>query len=233
MSSKYNLFLFDLDDTLLDFKASEKLSLFRALEHLKLETGIFEQLYKDYQQINAQLWRQFEKGLISKDDLKVQRFYQTFTELGIDHNPVQASNDFLEALPETVVLMPYATEILEWVSRFGEIGILTNGISDVQNKRIKKSNLSDYISFISVSEECGHAKPDRRFFEHSVQKATSFSKEKSLMIGDRFEADIVGAHIFEMDSCWFNPEQNKPAPEFANIAANFEIQHLEQLKKLI
>lgn len=36
---KYQLFLFDLDDTLLDFRASEKLSFFRTLEQL----GIREQ----------------------------------------------------------------------------------------------------------------------------------------------------------------------------------------------
>jgi 2-haloacid dehalogenase len=74
---KHTLFLFDLDDTLLDFKASEQLSFVRTLEALGLREGIAA-LFPQYQAINVDLWRRFERGEVSKDFLKVERFRQTF-----------------------------------------------------------------------------------------------------------------------------------------------------------
>ena len=74
---KYKLFLFDLDDTLLDFRASEQLSFTRTMRELGLhEPG--QALFPDYQAINLDLWKRFEQGTVTKDFLKVERFRQVF-----------------------------------------------------------------------------------------------------------------------------------------------------------
>ncbi len=225
---KYDLFLFDLDDTLLDFRASEKLSFERSLSFLSVP--VTDGLFASYQVENRELWRLFEEGKTTKDKLKVERFRRTFALNGIDADPELASLRYLEALPNTVVLIDYAVELLEWLKGHGEIGIITNGIHHTQTERIKNSPLSEYISFMCVSEECGFAKPDVRFFEHSAKMAKKFMKHSTLVIGDRWEADILGAHLFGVDSVWFNP-QKKDRP--AGPAPTFEIQHLSELKKLL
>ncbi len=225
---KYDLFLFDLDDTLLDFRASEKLSFERSLASLSLP--VTEGLFASYQVENRELWRLFEEGKTTKDDLKVERFRRTFALNGIDADPELASHRYLEALPKTVVLVDHAVELLEWLRDFGEIGIITNGIHHTQTERIKNSPLSSLISFMCVSEECGFAKPDVRFFEHSSKMAKNFRKDSSLVIGDRWEADIMGAHRFGVDSVWFNP-QKKDRPE--GPLPTFEIEHLSEIKKLL
>ena len=224
---KYDLFLFDLDDTLLDFRASEKLSFERSLGSLSVSNH--EELFRSYQTENRKLWQLFEEGKTTKDELKVERFRKTFELHGIDIDPKIASYRYLEALPETVVLIDHAVELLEWLSGHGEIGIVTNGIHHTQTQRIKNSPLKSFISFVSVSEECGYAKPDIRFFEYSSTLAKKFQKERSIVIGDRWEADILGAHQFGVDSCWFNPDEKKrpgdPAP-------SFEIRHLSEMRKI-
>ena len=225
---KYSLFLFDLDDTLLDFRASEKLSFERALSALSLTAS--DSLFATYQVENRELWRLFEEGKTTKDELKVERFRKTFALHSIDADPHMASHRYLEALPETVVLIDHAVEILEWLSDKGEIGIITNGIHHTQTQRIQNSPLGKYISFVAVSEECGFAKPDVRFFEYSAKMAKNFDKKKSLVIGDRFEADILGAHQFGVDSVWFNP-QKKDRPEAP--VPSYEIVHLSEMKKFI
>ncbi len=225
---KYDLFLFDLDDTLFDFRASEKLSFERSLASLSLP--VTDGLFASYQVENRELWRHFEEGKTTKDELKVERFRRTFALNGIDADPVIASHRYLEALPNTVVLIDHAVELLEWLKDFGEIGIITNGIHHTQTERIKNSPISSYISFMCVSEECGFAKPDVRFFEHSSKMAKNFMKQSSLVIGDRWEADILGAHLFGVDSVWFNP-QKKDRPE--DPAPTFEIQHLSELKEIL
>lgn len=226
---KYDLFLFDLDDTLLDFKKSEQLSFFLALQNLGLKNGL-DALFVQYQAENRALWKLYEQNLTTKDYLKVERFRKIFKANGIEIDPELASNRYLETLPDTVVLMDHAVEICQWLTQFGELGIITNGIQHVQHQRIKNSKIAPYISFVSVSDECGHAKPDVRFFEFTVGRAKKFSKASTVIVGDRIEADVEGALNFGIDSCWFNPEkQQRPA----HLHPTYEIQHLSELKTIL
>jgi 2-haloacid dehalogenase len=226
----YDLFLFDLDDTLLDFKASERLSFFSTLKNLGVEAG-HDELFEHYQVTNRALWKLFEESKTTKEHLKVERFRKLFEANQMDIDPELASKRYLDMLPETVVLIDYAVEICEWLSTRGEIGIITNGIHATQTERIKNSKLAPYISFTVVSEECGFAKPDVRFFEHSSKIAKKFAKASSLVIGDRVETDIQGAHNFGVDSCWFNPEA-LVRPE-THLPPKFEIKHLSELHKIL
>lgn len=224
---KYDLFLFDLDDTLLNFKESEKLSFHLALQSLGVRSDI-DHLYSIYQKENALLWKLFEQGHTTKDHLKVERFRKTFGASKIDIDPELASSRYLETLPETVVLIDYAVEICEWLTRHGEIGIITNGINTVQSQRIKNSSIAPFISFVSVSELCGFAKPDVRFFEYSAKMARKFSKASTVIVGDRLEADIQGAHNFGIDGCWFNPHG---IDNSLGLKPTYEIRHLSEIHK--
>jgi len=225
----YDLFLFDLDDTLLDFQASERRSFMLAMEALGVTAGL-DALYAQYQLENRALWTAFEQGKVTKEHLKVQRFRTIFSENGIDIDPQLASDRYLETLPQTVVLMDYATELCAWVSARGELGIITNGIHQVQTERIKNSAIAPYISFISVSDMCGFAKPDVRFFEYSAKMAKKFNKASALVVGDRLEADIEGAQKFGVDSCWFNPTK---APRTGEFAPRYEVHHLSEVKQIL
>jgi 2-haloacid dehalogenase len=201
----YQLFLFDLDDTLLDFRASEKRSFLHTMHELGLRDGI-DGLFSQYQAINVDLWKRFETGDVSKDFLKVERFRKTFALNGIDIDPELASRLYLDSLPDTVVLIDGAKQVCETLSRIGEVGIITNGVESIQNRRIAASGLGDYISFVATSEACGHAKPDVRFFEYAANMARAFSKESTIIVGDRLDADILGANRYGIASCWFNPD---------------------------
>lgn len=226
---KYELFIFDLDDTLLDFQESERLSFFLSLQSLGLKEGLNE-MFKTYQVENRALWKLFEQNLTTKDHLKVERFRKTFETHKLDFDPEKASNRYLETLPETVVLIDHAVELCDWISQRGELGIITNGIHHVQTQRIKNSKLAPYISFVSVSDECGFAKPDVRFFEFTSKRAKKFLKESTIIVGDRVEADIQGAHNFGIDACWFNPHRLEGLP---HLSPKFHIKHLSELRSLI
>lgn len=225
----YDLFLFDLDDTLLDFSESERLSFFLTMKALGINDRV-DDLFNSYQIENKALWKLFEENRTTKDFLKVERFRKTFQLHGVSADAEKASTTYLETLPETVVLIDHAEDICLHLANIGEIGIITNGIRSVQTKRIKNSKIAPYISFISVSEDCGHAKPDVRFFEHSSKMAKKFSHASTIIIGDRLEADIQGALNFGIDSCWFNP---KKLPRLEHLAPNYEVQHLSAIKEIV
>jgi 2-haloacid dehalogenase len=203
---KHTLFLFDLDDTLLDFKASERLSFVRTMQALGLHEGI-DGLFPQYQAINVALWKEFEAGSVSKDFLKVERFRRTFAQNALDLDPDAASHLYLESLSDTVVLIDGAKQVCEALCAIGEVGIITNGVEHIQQRRIASSGLRDHISFVSTSEACGYAKPDSRFFDYAAKMARSFARHETVIVGDRLDADILGANRFGIDSCWFNPGQ--------------------------
>jgi 2-haloacid dehalogenase len=226
---KHTLFLFDLDDTLLDFRASEKLAFSRTLQDLGLPT-ITEGLFQQYQAYNVALWRAFEQGAVAKDFLKVERFRQTFAANGLDLDPEAASLGYLEALSENVVLIDGAVRLCEALAAEGEIGIITNGMASIQERRIAASGLGGYISFIATSEACGHAKPDSRFFEYTTAMARRFDRRETVIVGDRLDADILGANRYGIDSCWFNP--GRAANDSAALPT-YEAAHLDQVLPIL
>ncbi|MBB3195508.1 YjjG family noncanonical pyrimidine nucleotidase [Roseateles terrae] len=201
---KYRLFLLDLDDTLLDFQASEREAFARLLKSLGHD-GPLEAMYRDYQAINQSLWRQFEQGAVAKEVLKVERFRATFARHAPGLDAAVASEHYLDTLADTVVLIDGALALCEQLAAHGELGVITNGVERIQTRRIDASGLSRFIRFVATSEACGHAKPDPRFFEDAVARARRFHRPETVIIGDRLDADILGAQRFGIDSCWFNP----------------------------
>ena len=222
---KHRLFLFDLDDTLLDFRASEHLSFQHTMQALGLSTlpdGFFSQ----YQANNVALWRAFELGEVTKDFLKVERFRMTFLAHKLDLDPEQASDTYMASLANTVVLLDGARQVCAALAAVGEVGIITNGVEHIQNQRIASSGLQDYISFVATSEGSGHAKPDVRFFEYAAKMAKPFSKDQAIIIGDRLDADILGANRYGIDSCWFNRDR---LPNTSQAVPTFEVGALDQI----
>ncbi|QBE62271.1 YjjG family noncanonical pyrimidine nucleotidase [Pseudoduganella lutea] len=222
---KHTLFLFDLDDTLLDFKASEHLSFARTLGALGF-TGPLDGLFAQYQVFNTALWGRFEAGTVSKDFLKVERFRQTFGAGGLDLDPEAASRLFVESLADTVVLVDGAVQLCEALAGVGEVGIVTNGAEQIQQLRIASSGLAHHISFVCTSEACGFAKPDVRFFEHAGKLARAFARHEAIIVGDRLDADILGANRYGIDSCWFNPNRLANATQ---AVPTFEVATLHEV----
>lgn len=225
----YPVILFDADDTLFDFTASQLHSFRKTLEHFKIEDR-FTEIFQTYSEISIELWKRIEKGEISKEFLKVHRFHQTFEIHKIDHDPQAASDMYLNFLPENVHLIPGSIEVCKTLSQRSRLGIVTNGIAPVQKRRLANSDLRNWIEFMVISDECGFAKPDKRIFEYALEKAGHSDFSTVVMVGDRLEADILGANRMGIKSCWFNPHKLENTTD---IVPNFEVHSLEQLLDII
>ena len=81
--------------------------------------------------------------------------------------------------------------------------IITNGFKEVQKLKLEKSNLSKYFKTITISEDVGVKKPDKFIFNHAIKKANA-TIQNSVMIGDNYNADIIGAYDIGMKSIYFN-----------------------------
>lgn len=225
----FDLLLFDADDTLFDFRRSERISFEKTLADQDHE-GDVEGLYTSYKEFSLALWKKFEKGQIKKDQIKTKRFAQTFEAHKLEMNVDRAAEAYLNFLPENVFLVEGTLALLEKLHQKIPMGIITNGIAEVQKRRFAKSGIEEFFDFMVVSEECGHPKPHPRMFEISLDKAGAPPKERVLVIGDRLETDIKGALNFGMKSCWFNPQGNANATRFS---PHFEIKSLDQIQSLL
>jgi len=82
------------------------------------------------------------------------------------------------------------------------LGIISNGADDQNTYAlIDKANLRPYFEYIISSAAFGKRKPHPGIFQDAL-KHFQVPPEQAVMIGDTFEADIVGARQVGMNSIW-------------------------------
>ena len=111
----YPYLLFDADNTLFDFDQAERnahLLLCRAHGLAFSEEG-----YQLYHKCNADLWRDFDRGLCTKEYLLVERFRRYLAITGERADPEALNRDHLRALGEGAMLLPGAEELCRVLSR--------------------------------------------------------------------------------------------------------------------
>jgi len=208
-TQKYTHLFFDLDNTIWDFNSNSYDALYVALDKLQLLDliGSYDVFFKIYSEVNENLWDLYRHGLITKKGLSVQRFEETFekhgTPLSISGEVVNAT--YLTEMPLQTKLIEGAREVLDYLHGRYDVAIITNGFKEVQYDKIIKSGLSKYFRKIFISEEIGAQKPKKEIFEYAI-KSMNAPKNSSLMIGDSWDADIIGAMNFGIDQIYYNPK---------------------------
>ncbi len=226
---KYNIILFDADETLFDFKLSEKTALQNALTAFGVNYSESVHLTA-YKKINTAIWDDLEKGLIQQADLKVERFRRYLSHMNLDISPVEMATKYEYMLGEASILFENSYEVVEKMSQRAKLFIVTNGLTSVQTRRIGKSKISHFFEAIFISEQIGVAKPNPDIFEKSLANYAPYDKSKILMVGDSLTSDIQGGINFGVDTCWYNPRHlQKPS----HISPTYEIHQLETLLTLV
>ena len=204
---KYDVFLFDLDDTLMDFAETERNAFTNIFNSNGFPNGLVE--YRDsYRAISSVLWDDLEQGRISLAELKTERFKRLFLQHGLEIDAQVFGQTYLENLGKEVHLIEGVTKMLSSLAG-SRVAIVTNGFKDVQLARIGGSVLKDTFEAIFTSEEVGFQKPQVEFFEYVFQQLQITDKSRVLMIGDSLSSDILGGNNFGIDTCWFNPHQKE------------------------
>ena len=224
----YQTLLFDLDDTLLDFKAAEKYAITILLEEAGVEP-IVENI-QQYSEINQRMWNLFEKGKINRTDLLAKRFEDFFEIHGQTVDGTKMDRRFRSHLEEGHFLIEGCMELLDELKQSFELYAVTNGVSKTQYRRLTDSGLLPYFKNIFVSEDTGYQKPMPEYFDYVFHRIPEFSHSNSILIGDSLTSDITGANIAGIDSCWFNP--NKKANPLT-IKPTYQIQQLSELPAIL
>ncbi|HGG0418092.1 TPA: YjjG family noncanonical pyrimidine nucleotidase [Clostridium sporogenes] len=225
----YNIIIFDADETLFDFKKSEKDAFKNAMLefNIKYDENHHLKVYKD---INTVIWKELENGLITQKELKIERFKRLSNKLNIKFNEYNFAKSYMKHLSHASFLYDDSINLIESLHKNYRLSIVTNGLKDVQNNRIRKSIIGKYFEDIVISEEIQVSKPNPKIFEHALNNMKHTDKSNVLMVGDSLTSDIQGGINFGIDTCWFNP--NKIMNE-TGIKPTYEIFNLMELKNIL
>jgi YjjG family noncanonical pyrimidine nucleotidase len=210
---RYAAILLDLDDTLLDFGASQKSAFETTLGSLGVPPE--DEIFQQFRAINHELWALYEQEALSKQDVFTTRWQRLFETHAVGVEPREINDRFLTDLAENPIWLDGAQEFCRELAAQFKLILVTNGDAMTARSRIKHSGLADLCHGVVISDEVGVAKPHPRIFEHALAVAGAKDKSAVLMIGDNFHADVGGALKFGIDACWFNPSGAASSGEFA------------------
>ncbi|MCD8032630.1 MAG: YjjG family noncanonical pyrimidine nucleotidase [Bacteroides sp.] len=230
---KYKNIFFDLDDTLWAFSENARDTFVEMYEKYNLDYYFdsFEHFYTIYQKKNAELWGgEYGKGHITKNELNESRFFFPLQSVGCHDKELtrKYSKDFLQTIPTKTKLMPHAKEILDYLSHKYQLYILSNGFKELQNKKMRSAGIQDYFRQVVLSEDIGIMKPYPEIF-HFALSATHSDQRESIMIGDSWDADIIGSHNLGMHQIYYNISNRKKLP----FTPTFIISSLKELESIL
>lgn len=226
---KYEIIIFDADETLFDFKKSERDAFKNTMLEFEIEYDENHHL-KIYHDINAAIWKEFEEGLITQKKLKVERFKRLSEKLNTIFDEIEFAKSYTKHLSYASYLYEDSTTLVENLYKDYRLTIVTNGLKDVQDRRIRKSTIAKYFEDIVVSEEVMVSKPDPKIFELALNNINHTDKSKVIIVGDSLTSDIQGGINSGIDTCWFNPNRIE---NITNIKPTYEISNLMELKSIL
>ncbi|WP_204346330.1 YjjG family noncanonical pyrimidine nucleotidase [Psychroserpens algicola] len=196
---------FDLDHTLWDFDKNSALTFEKIFEvhKLNIESALFLSVYEP---INLNYWKLYREEKIDKVSLRYKRLKDTFDSINYkvsDDIINKLSDDYITYLTTFNHLFDDTIEILDYLKPNYKLHIITNGFEEAQQKKMDNANITHYFDTITNSEAAGVKKPNPIIFNHALHLADAIPEE-SLMIGDNYEADILGAEAIGMDVILFN-----------------------------
>ena len=222
---KYQLLLFDADGTLFDFDKAERHALEKTLQFLERDFQLNPYL-ANYREINQKMWCKFEKGLITIEELKIERFRKFIFQIKEDIEPGLFAEKYLDFLSEAAFLIEGVEGLLAKLSKEYRMLLLTNGLAKVQRKRFALSPIKNYFEDLIISEEIGVAKPDPKIFSYALNKVNYNDKGSVIIIGDSLSSDIRGGIEFGIDTCWYNPHNETVSEKYD---PTFQIKSLAEL----
>lgn len=227
---RFDILLWDVDGTLLDFIAAEK----AAVQTLFREFGLgacTDEMVERYSRINKEYWERLERGELSKPEILVRRFADFFASEGLDASKAPEFNEQYQVrLGDTVVFCDDSYELLSSLRGRVKQYAVSNGTVVAQTRKLRRSGFDRLLDGVFLSEELGYEKPATEFFDRVFAAIGEPDRERVLIVGDSLTSDITGGNRAGIRTCWYNP---KGEPNLTAAHADYEIRDLHGILDII
>lgn len=237
MKSRFKAILWDVDGTLLDFLYAQRIAIVGCLE--KIGVTATDEMVSRYSAINDSYWKKLELGLVTKEELHVRRFTDWFDEYGITGVDVDAfRKEYLDTLSNTYRYIDDSLEICKSLKGKLRQYVITNGVTSVQENKLRISGFYDLMDDIFISEQIGTPKPKAEFFDYCLEAMDGLAREELLIVGDSLTSDIKGGVQYGIPTCWYRQPgylENEPGMRevYENFTPDYEISHLQELYHIL
>lgn len=222
--------LWDMDGTILDFKAAEHNAIRKCFEKFQLGECT-DEMIQEYSALNDSYWKRLELGEITKPRLLVQRFEVFLSAYHLDASIAADFNkEYQLRLGDTICFLDHANELIQSLQGYVNQYIVTNGALVAQKRKLERSNLLPLIDGVFISDEIGYEKPAREFFDYVLQHIGTYTKDEILIVGDSLTSDMLGGVHAGIQCCWYNPESRE---NIDNLPIHYTIQNLNQIRELL
>lgn len=202
-SVPYSTVLFDLDHTLFDTDAAEAAAFADTVTSVGVEDPAA--VFPVYDRINQGLWRAVERGEITPNDLRTERFERFIASIEVDADPVAMADRFVEGLGGFGELYAGAFDVLASMSQQAVLALITNGLGPVQRARVERLGIGGFFDAVVISGEVGVSKPDPRIFDIVFDELGDDRRDAAIIVGDSLSSDMAGGINAGIDTCWYNP----------------------------
>jgi HAD superfamily hydrolase (TIGR01509 family) len=238
---RYDAVLFDLGSTLIEYENSDWESLGKrgVIEAYPIIKAAFPQMpqveifgpafYKHLRSI-------LDENRVDNSEIDLYDLCRLiFGRMGFENQDGVAEkfvHKYYQPITRQVTMEEGAPEILGQVKESGlAIGLVSNTIfpEKYHLEELARFDLLKYFNFTIFSSSVKTRKPGKGIFELALRLADS-PPARTLFVGDRFDADIVGAKNAGLTAVWkFHEDRQNPD----NVQPDFSINKLEELKTII
>lgn len=229
----YKIILFDLDDTLVDDFENIKYGFKKMEEYLNNEYT--EERFKKWYLFDKDFWTDFYNGKFEipydKDDkrfvsyvqsLRYKIFYQNEFDM---EKSLKINKLYLNSLKEVAFPIDGAYETLEYLAKKYTLVIATNGPSEAVESKLSKINCLQFFKHVFSSDMTKNKvpKPSAIFFDELLEYINYNDRKKVLIIGDSLKSEVQGGMNSNIDTCWFNknneelPKEYKPTMTITSL----------------
>ena len=222
--------LWDVDGTLLDFEAAEKVAIRQCFASHDMGECTDEMLSR-YIVINRKYWEALERGELTKPEVLVGRFREFFETEGLPVKHAESFNkEYQVRLGDTIVFCDNAFELLQ--KHKGQIKqyAVTNGTKVAQDRKLKNSKLDTLFDGIFISDVLGVEKPNKEFFDKVFEAIGNYEKDEVIIVGDSLTSDIKGGNNAGILTAWYNPKRIENAK---NVNIDFQISNLWEIEQIL
>lgn len=231
----YDIILWDVDGTLMDFKAAEKQALSGCLQELGVEPA--DALIGEYSRINISYWKRFERGELTKEEVLLGRFVEFLEKEHLPGTPEKVLWSYEEKLSHTWFIQDDSLELCRILKAKGfRQYVVTNGWSIVQWTKLEESGFNPVMDGCFISDDLGVQKPKKEFFEACFTEIfgrpepSAEERSRVLIVGDSLTSDMLGGLNVGIDRCWYSSPGENENPE---IPVTCRIKYLWELLPIL